>query len=180
MTIYLFRDNPPKEADGIPDLEFKPGVSPPLFIASETARAANIDGTELQRLLETVERLEADFARARKEHLRIHGEEYDEDGEPVALPGLELPNELRDAIIDELGRFCSALIAKYGPNLNEDVPPEVDAIALRYRGVMLGAIITEDRQFIYNLWCSYDLFQSTVAYLERGRELNCLILIDTC
>jgi hypothetical protein len=44
---------------------------------------------------------------------------------------------------------------------------------------MLGAIITEDRRFIYNFWCSYDLFRSTIAYLERGRELNCLILVDT-
>ncbi len=179
MAIYLYRDNPPQDADGISDLEFKPGVWAPLFIAVESAQAADIESRELRRLLECVERLKNDFTRAREEELRLFGEEYDDDGEPIPRPSLELPNEMRDAIIDGLERFCSTLVAKFGPNLDQDVPSELDAIAQRYRGVMLGAIITEDRRFIYNFWCSYDLFRSTIAYLERGRELNCLILVDT-
>jgi hypothetical protein len=179
MTIYLCRDNPPKEADGISDLEFKPGVSTPLFIAVESAQAADIDSSELRRLFDSVDRLEKDFKRAREEGIRLFGEEDDEDGEPVRRPALELPNEMRDAIIDGLERFCSTLVAKFGPNLDQGVAPELDAIAQRYRGHLLGAIITDDRRFIYNFWCSYDLFRSTIAYLERGRELNCLILVDT-
>jgi hypothetical protein len=179
MTIYLYRDNPPQEGDGISDLEFKPGVWAPLFIAVESAQAADIDSSELRRLFESVDRLEKDLKRAEEEEIRLFGEECDEDGEPVCRPGLELPNEMRDAIIDGLERFCSTLVAKFGPNLDQGLPPELDAIAPRYRGVMLGAIITEDRRFIYNFWCSYDLFRSTIAYLERGRELNCLILVDT-
>jgi hypothetical protein len=179
MSLYLTHRNPPLDSDHIPDGVFKYGPSSSLFIAIESAQAADIDSSELRRLLECVERLKNDFKRAEEEQIRLFGEEYDEDGEPVPRPALELPNGIRDAIIDGLERFCSTLVSKFGPNLDQGVPPELDAIAQRYRGVMLGAIITEDRRFIYNFWCSYDLFRSTIAYLERGRELNCLILVDT-
>jgi hypothetical protein len=178
MTIYLSHANPPSESSHIPDGVFKPGVSSPLFIAILTAEAAELDATELRRLDAELKRQKADFQAREREHLKIYGEDFDEDGWPIARPGFELSTEMRDAIIDVLKQFCGALLDRFGPDLDENVPSEVDAIADRYSGCMLGGILSDERKFIYNRWCSYDLFVSTIAYLERARELNCLILVD--
>ncbi len=178
MTIYLSHENPSSESSHIPDGAFKPGVSSPLFIAILTAEAAELDATELRRLDAELKRQKAHFQAREQEHLRIHGEEYDEEGWPIARPGLELSNEMRDAVIDVLKLFCGALLERFGPDLDRNVPAEIDAIADRYSGCMLGGILTDERKLIYNRWCSYDLFVSTIAYLERARELNCLILVD--